>query len=111
LLGDLTEYFRGCLSRCYAPLALKMKNPISFLDEAKNDTSTVSPKWLRVEQVRALYGLSRSKVFELIREHQVVAASLSSPGKTRGVRLVSRESLDELIAASVTTSNEVGIIK
>ncbi|MBT6168392.1 MAG: helix-turn-helix domain-containing protein [Verrucomicrobia bacterium] len=74
----------------------------------KNDTSTISPQWLRVEQVQALYGLSRSKVFELIREGQVVAASLSSPGKSRGVRLISRESLDELISASITTSNKEG---
>lgn len=79
--------------------------------ESASDGAITRPLWLRVEQVRALYGLSRSKVFELIREHQVVAASLSSPGKTRGVRLVSRESLDELIAASVTTSNEGRIIK
>jgi len=71
--------------------------------------STVSPVWLRVEQVQALYGLSRSKVFELIREGQVVAASLSSPGKSRGVRLISRESLDDLIAASVTTSEKGGL--
>ena len=74
----------------------------------KNDTSTGSPQWLRVEQVQALYGLSRSKVFELIREGQVIAASLSSPGKSRGVRLISRESLDELISASITTSNKEG---
>ena len=74
----------------------------------KSDTSTFSPEWLRVEQVRALYGLSRSKVFELIREGQVVAASLSSPGKSRGVRLISRKSLDELISASITTSNKEG---
>ena len=72
----------------------------------KNNKSTVSPQWLRVEQVQALYGLSRSKVFELIREGQVVAASVSSPGKSRGVRLISRESLDELISASITTSNK-----
>ena|GEM_PF-5166742 len=71
--------------------------------------STVSPVWLRVEQVQALYGLSRSKVFELIREGQVVAASLSSPGKCRGVRLINRESLDDLIAASVTTSEKGGL--
>ncbi|MDA7493276.1 helix-turn-helix domain-containing protein [Akkermansiaceae bacterium] len=74
----------------------------------KSDTSTGSPQWLRVEQVQALYGLSRSKVFELIREGQVTAASLSSPGKSRGVRLISRESLDELISASITTSNKEG---
>ena len=67
--------------------------------------STGSPEWLRVEQVQALYGLSRSKVFELVREDQVTAASLLSPGKSRGVRLISRESLDELISASITTSN------
>ena len=67
-----------------------------------------SPQWLRVEQVQALYGLSRSKVFELIREGQVVAASLLSPGKSQGVRLISRESLDELISESITTSNKEG---
>ncbi|MDA7608139.1 helix-turn-helix domain-containing protein [bacterium] len=81
---------------------------MSFLEEATNHKSTVSPEWLRVEQVQALYGLSRSKVFELIREGQVTSASLSSPGKSRGVRLISRESLDELISASITTSNKEG---
>ncbi|MDB4414623.1 helix-turn-helix domain-containing protein, partial [bacterium] len=67
-----------------------------------------SPQWLRVEQVQALYGLSRSKVFELIREDQIEAASLTSHGKSRGVRLISRESLDELISASITTSSKEG---
>ena len=81
---------------------------IGFLEEATNHKSTVSPEWLRVEQVQALYGLSRSKVFELVREDQVTAASLLSPGKSRGVRLISRESLDELISASITTSNKEG---
>ena len=81
---------------------------IGFLEEAASNTSTVSQQWLRVEQVQALYGLSRSKVFELIREDQVVASSLSSPGKSRGVRLISRKSLDELISASITTSNKEG---
>lgn len=81
---------------------------IGFLEEAMNHKPTVSPKWLRVEQVQALYGLSRSKVFELIRENQVEAASLTSHGKSRGVRLISRESLDELIFASITTSNKEG---
>jgi hypothetical protein len=85
-----------------------MKSPMSFLKEATNHKSTVSPEWLRVEQVQALYGLSRSKVFELVREDQVTAASLLSPGKSRGVRLISRESLDELISASITTSNKEG---
>jgi len=79
---------------------------MSFLEEAMNHKSTVSPEWLRVEQVQALYGLSRSKVFELIREGQVTAAYVSYPGKSRGVRLISRESLDELISASITTSNK-----
>ena len=83
-------------------------NHIGFLEEATSNTSTVSPEWLRVEQVQALYGLSRSKVFELVREDQVTAASLLSPGKSRGVRLISRESLDELISASITTSNKEG---
>ncbi|MDA7654430.1 helix-turn-helix domain-containing protein [Akkermansiaceae bacterium] len=83
-------------------------NHIGFHDGATSNTSTSSPQWLRVEQVQALYGLSRSKVFELIREGQVIAASLLSPGKSRGVRLISRESLDELISASITTSNKEG---
>ncbi|MDB4585925.1 helix-turn-helix domain-containing protein, partial [Akkermansiaceae bacterium] len=87
---------------------LNMKTPMSFLEEATNDTSTISPQWLRVEQVQALYGLSRSKVFELIREDQIEAASLTSHGKSRGVRLISRESLDELISASITTSSKEG---
>ena len=87
---------------------MNINNHLNLRNAAAIEKSTVSPKWLRVEQVQALYGLSRSKVFELIREGQVVAASLSSPGKSRGVRLISRESLDDLIVASVTTSEKGG---
>ncbi|MGC6459496.1 MAG: hypothetical protein ACON4R_14160, partial [Akkermansiaceae bacterium] len=58
------------------------------------NNSAVAFNDYRVDQVQALYGLSRSKVFELVREDQVTAASLLSPGKSRGVRLISRESLD-----------------
>jgi len=59
---------------------VNINNHLGLRDAAANEKSTVSPKWLRVEQVQALYGLSRSKVFELIREGQVTAASLSTPG-------------------------------
>ena len=87
---------------------MNINNHLSLRNAVINETSIVSPEWLRVEQVQALYGLSRSKVFELIREDQIEAASLTSHGKSRGVRLISRKSLEELIFASITTSTKEG---
>ena len=58
----------------------------------------VNPRWLRIPDAVAYSGISRSRLFRLIRDGEVQSACLQeSPSSTRGVRLVDRYSIDWLL--------------
>lgn len=59
--------------------------------------TTQKPVWLRVRQAVALYGLSRSHLYELIKHNKIKSSKLRKPGNTLGVRLIHAESLDAFI--------------
>ena len=57
----------------------------------------VRPHWLKIEDAVRYSGLSRSKIYELI-EKKVRSVCLRDKDKLRGIRLVSRSSLDAYFA-------------
>jgi hypothetical protein len=58
----------------------------------------VNPRWLRIHAAVAYSGISRSRLFRLIREGEIQSACLQErPGTKRGVRLIDRLSLDLLL--------------
>lgn len=62
-------------------------------------TAPVRPgvEWLRPGDVRHTHGIGRSLLYELIREGKVRSVCLRRQGRRNGLRLVSAQSLNELI--------------
>jgi hypothetical protein len=59
---------------------------------------SVNPRWLRIPTAVRYSGISRSRLFRLIREGEIQSACLQErPGTKRGVRLIDRLSLDLLL--------------
>lgn len=50
-------------------------------------------EWLRVSEVKRRFGISKPKLYLLIREGKVRSAALKGPKQVRGTRLVSVVSL------------------
>ncbi len=65
-------------------------------------TGSLPPAWLRIPQAIQCSGISRSKLYELIRENRIRSASLRDPGQTKATRLISRESLLAYIESHAT---------
>jgi hypothetical protein len=51
------------------------------------------PEWLRPKDVPKIFGIGRSKTYELIASGKVKSASLRKRGHKHGTRLVSYDSL------------------
>jgi hypothetical protein len=58
----------------------------------------ISPRWLRIPDAVKYSGISRSRLFRLIRNKEIESACLQERrGTKRGVRLIDRLSLDLLL--------------
>ena len=68
-------------------------------------TAAIKPEWLRVQQVPAIFGIGRSKLYELLAEGQIKSVSLRKRGQVSGTRLISYDSLAEYIESKVETTN------
>ena len=55
------------------------------------------PEWLRFPDATKIFGVSRSKIYELISAGQIRSFSLRGRGKKKGVRLISYDSLKEFL--------------
>lgn len=57
----------------------------------------LKPIWIRLPQVIAVYGLSRTKAFQLAKDGKITSVSLREHGQTKATRLFSVESLEGYI--------------
>jgi len=55
--------------------------------------STLKPEWIRPKDVCRLFGIGRSRVYELIAEGRIKTVSLRQRGQKHGTRLISYDSL------------------
>ena len=76
-----------------------------FMDRKENTNGPLAPKarWLRIPDVEAQFGLKVRIVYELLNSGRVKSAVCKLPGNSRGVRLVSAESLDRYLNSIATT--------
>jgi hypothetical protein len=72
--------------------------PKMFAHEIVQDLSEIQPRWLRVAAACRYSGLPRSSLYRLLSEGVIQSASLCSPNKKRGVRIIDRLSLDALLS-------------
>ncbi|RYD72172.1 MAG: DNA-binding protein [Verrucomicrobiaceae bacterium] len=58
---------------------------------------SAKPEWLRMKAATNLFGIGRSRLYELIEERKIKSISLRDRGKQRGIRLISYDSLKAFI--------------
>lgn len=66
-----------------------------------------TPHWIRIPEAVRLSGLSRSKIYELMKAGRLRNSSLAEEGQTKGTRLVSYSSLMHLIESRATGGEEI----
>jgi hypothetical protein len=67
-------------------------------DEIVIDDLRPRPRWMRIAQVRNVYGLSIVQIYALLNAGQFVSIVLKKEETTRGVRLISVESIERYFA-------------
>ncbi len=60
------------------------------------------PEWLRIQQASALFGVGRTKLYELIGSGRIKTVSMRERGQTRGTRLISYDSLSEYLESQAS---------
>jgi hypothetical protein len=58
------------------------------------------PEWLRIPDATRFSGLRRSSLYELIKEGRVKSICFRKRNNTRGIRLISADSLSSLIESA-----------
>ncbi|MBK1854988.1 helix-turn-helix domain-containing protein [Verrucomicrobiaceae bacterium 5K15] len=74
-----------------------MKTPTQVNDP----TPPLKPEWLRIPQATQVFGIGRSKLYELIAEGKIKSVSLRKRGQTSGTRLISYDSLADYIESQL----------
>jgi predicted DNA-binding transcriptional regulator AlpA len=65
------------------------------------------PEWLRIPDATKLFGVSRSLLYELMHARRIRSFALRRPGKIKGIRLISYESLREYLEAQANKEEEL----
>jgi hypothetical protein len=73
-----------------------------FAHEVVENPATLQPRWLKVLPAVSYSGLSRAKLYVLMAEGQIKSASVRSRGRSRGIRVIDRLSLDEFLTKNLT---------
>ena len=84
-------------------------NSLNHADILANSTSIqtqMRPEWLRVDAATKLFGISRSKVYELITDRRVKSFCLRERNKLKGIRLISFDSLSALMESEAKAQEE-----
>lgn len=71
------------------------------MSQTTSNNSSALPAWLPVSGAARYSGLSRALIYEHIHDGSLVSSTVKRPGRSRGRRLVQRESLDRLIEAGI----------
>jgi hypothetical protein len=67
------------------------------------------PEWVRVDAAIKLFGLSRTKLYELIAERKIKSFCLRERNKLKGVRLINFDSLSEFLENEAKAQQEAAI--
>lgn len=65
-------------------------------------TPPIKPEWLRLPQATSIFGIGRTKLYELIGSGKIKTVSMRERGQTRGTRLISYDSLAAYIESQAS---------
>jgi hypothetical protein len=68
-----------------------------FKHEIAGDLRLAEQRWMRVPLASRYSGFSRASLYRLMAEGQIRSASVRGKGKARGIRVVDKASIDELL--------------
>jgi hypothetical protein len=68
--------------------------------------SQQKPEWLRIEAAVKLFGISRTKLYDLISNKRIKSFCLRERGKVKGLRLISYDSLSEFLENQAKASEQ-----
>ena len=64
---------------------------------AAQEPENTRPEWLRIPSAIKIFGISRTKLYELIGQRKIKSVSLRERGQIRGTRLLSYDSMMEYL--------------
>jgi predicted DNA-binding transcriptional regulator AlpA len=64
---------------------------------APTDDPPMRPEWLRIDDAVRIFGISRSKLYQLINERKIRSFSLRERNKLKGIRLINYDSISEFM--------------
>jgi hypothetical protein len=64
------------------------------------------PEWLRIEAAVKLFGISRTKLYDLISSKRIKSFCLRERGKVKGLRLISYDSLCAFLEGQAQAAEE-----
>ena len=79
---------------------------VAEIHEELRSVRVIEPHWLKIPASVVYSSLSRSKIYEAIATGEVRSVCLRDKNKTRGVRLISRPSLDAYLSKFENTKSE-----
>ncbi len=65
--------------------------------ELPSQQTKLRPEWIRPRQATQIFGMGRSKLYELIAQNKIKTVSMRSRGAKHGTRLISYDSLAEYL--------------
>ena len=75
---------------------------VNHIHTKPESANALEPSWIRIPEAVRVSGLSRSKIYELMKAGRLRNSSFAEEGQTRGTRLVSYASLMHLIESRAT---------
>jgi len=75
-------------------------------EEIRSARAVELPHWLKIPAAVLYSSLSRSKIYELIDDSEIRSVCLRDKDKIRGVRLISRPSLEAYLSKFENTKSE-----
>ena len=76
---------------------MNLANHADILVDSPPVQTQLRPEWLRIDAAVKLFGISRSKLYELIADRKVKSFCLRERNKIKGIRLISFDSLSEFL--------------
>ena len=70
-----------------------------------NVRTDTKPEWLRLPDATRIFGLSRSTLYELIADNRIRSTALKKRGSTRGIRIISYDSLAAFLNEAANGNN------
>jgi hypothetical protein len=72
-------------------------NHAEILADSPPIQTLLRPEWIRIDAAIKLFGISRTKLYELIADRRIKSFCLRERNKLKGCRLISFDSLSEFL--------------